>query len=275
MSRRFVKKKLAGVVTRGKTARNRLRRVDNFVAVYDPRLLSRRDGAFQDAVWVDLGYGGEPFTALETASRWRRVAPDLHGVGIEIEPERVERALPFADASMEFRLGGFNMPLDPERPARLVRAFNVLRQYPPEAVDEALADLAVGVLPGGLLIEGTSDPPGRVWVANVLRRQAPDLEPWRREALVFSTNFRSGLDPLLWQAVLPKDLIHRMEPGHHIHDFFEHWKESLRDTRSWSDWGARQWFGAAASRLREHGYRIDLRRRRLRQGFLIWQRPEL
>lgn len=269
---RFVKTKPAGYVTRGKTARNRLRRVDNFVAVYDPALLRRRDGEFRNAVWVDLGYGGEPFTALETASRWRRIAPELCGVGVEIDPERVERAQPFADETMDFRVGGFNMPLKPGEKARLVRAFNVLRQYPPEAVDEALADIAAGVLPGGLLIEGTSDPPGRVWVAHALRRVDGETL-WKHEALVFSTNFRNGFDPLLWQAVLPKDLIHQMEPGTPIYEFFEQWKAAIRDTRSWSDWGLRQWFGAAVHGLAERGYPIDLRSRWLRQGFLIWRGP--
>ena len=285
MPSHFVKKKPAGQVTRGKTARNRLRRVDNFVAVYDPDLLRRRDGAFQDALWVDLGYGGEPFTALETAQRWRRMAPQLKGLGVEIDAERVRRAESFADETMTFRLGGFNLPLRAGESVRLVRAFNVLRQYDPEDVDEALAHVARGVLPGGLLVEGTSDPPGRVWVANILRRRGdqdvaqrdepPGRALWHREALGLSTNFRKGFDPVLHQAVLPKDLIHEMEPCTAIYDFFEQWKASIRDHRSWADWGLRQWFVAAAHGLRKRGFAVDLNRRRLRQGFLVWRSPEL
>jgi hypothetical protein len=64
-------------------------------------------------------------------------------------------------------------------------------------------------------VEGTSDPLGRHWVANVLRRAA-DAPAWQPEALVFSTNFRGGWEPALFQAVLPKNLIHRMTPGEPI-----------------------------------------------------------
>ncbi len=266
-----------GQTTRGKTARNRLRRLDHLLSAYDAPLLRRRDGPWRDAVWVDLGYGAEPYTTLETADRWCRVAPHLRGLGVEIDAQRVARAEPFADHRVSFRQGGFNMPLRPSEPVRLIRAFNVLRQYSVEAVDEALAEMSVGVLPGGLLVEGTSDPPGRAWVANLYRRL--ELEPssvaWRREALVFSISFRSGLDPVQLQAVLPKDLIHEMVPGTRIFAFFEHWKTALRDSRAWSDWGLRQWFGEAARRLASHGYDLDLRRRYLRRGYLIWRRPEV
>ena len=266
-----------GQVTRGKTARNRLRRVDNFLASYDPQLLRRGDGRWRNALWVDLGYGAEPFTTLETAARWRRLAPDLCGLGVEIDPERVARAEPFADRAVSFRRGGFNLPVQEGECVRLIRAFNVLRQYPVEAVAEALSNLAVGVLEGALLVEGTSDPPGRVWVANLLRRvdYAESGTFWRREALVFSTSFRGGFDPVQFQAVLPKDLIHEMKPGTGIHSFFEHWKAAIRDCRAWSNWGVRQWFGEAARRLADQGYDLDLRRRRLRRGFLVWRRPGL
>ena len=70
-----------GQPTRGKTARNRLRRVDNFVIQYDPTLLRREDGPFEGALFVDLGYGAEPFTTLESAERFRRLNPQLAGVG--------------------------------------------------------------------------------------------------------------------------------------------------------------------------------------------------
>jgi hypothetical protein len=205
-----------GQPTRGKTTQNRLRRVDLFLAWYAPSLLRRHDGAFADAWLVDLGYGAEPFTTLEMAQRLRRLNPRLPVLGVEIDPERVAAALPYADDLTHFRRGGFNLPLTP-RPdgtpetVRAIRAFNVLRQYDEAAVAAAYAELAHGVLPGGLLVEGTSDPLGRHWVANVLRRAA-DAPAWQPEALVFSTNFRGGWEPALFQAVLPKNLIHRMTP---------------------------------------------------------------
>ena len=124
-----VSKKPEGAITRGKTISNRLRRVDNFVVMYDPGLITRADGDFSHAFFVDLGYGAEATTTLESADRFRRLNPSLPILGVEIDPERVAAAQPFADRQTFFRLGGFNLPLLPGETVRLIRAFNVLRQY--------------------------------------------------------------------------------------------------------------------------------------------------
>ena len=88
-------KRPQGQPTRGKTAPNRLRRVDNFVTQYDPALIRRRDGDFADACFVDLGYGFDPTTTLESATRLRRLNADLPILGVEIDPDRVTAAQPF------------------------------------------------------------------------------------------------------------------------------------------------------------------------------------
>src|SRR6185295_1170749 len=124
-----VSKKPEGQPTRGKTTSNRLRRVDNFILLYEPSLLTQTDGQLSDSLFVDLGYGFDARTTLESAARFRRVNPYLKILGVEIDKERVETALPFADDKTFFRLGGFNLPLQPNEPVRLIRAFNVLRQY--------------------------------------------------------------------------------------------------------------------------------------------------
>jgi tRNA G46 methylase TrmB len=90
-------KKPEGQPTRGKTASNRLRRVDNFILRYEPSLLTRTDGLFAHALFVDLGYGFDARTTLESAARFRRVNPNLKILGVEIDKERVEAALPFVD----------------------------------------------------------------------------------------------------------------------------------------------------------------------------------
>lgn len=268
-----IPKKPIGQVTRGKTARNRLRQVDNFLLCYDPGLLTRCDGKFARALFVDLGYGAEATTTLEAAERFRRLNPNLTVLGVEIDPQRVAAAVPFSDTQTCFRLGGFNLPLEEGERVRLIRAFNVLRQYKEADVQPAWAQMAHGVLPGGLLIEGTSTPTGAVWVANILRRTEKDAA-WKQEALVFGTNFRLGFDPLEFQAVLPKNYIHRVVPGEAIYDFFSAWKASIAETSPLKTWGLRQWFAAAAEGLAKRGYRIRLRRKWLARGWMVWEEPD-
>lgn len=290
-----------GQPTRGKTARNRLRRVDTFFLLHAADLLRAAgleatgpgaDSRVAGAFFVDLGYGAEPTTTLETAARFRKLAPRLKILGVELDPARVAAAQPFADELTSFRRGGFNLPLafwengHPEG-AFAVRAFNVLRQYEEEEVAPAYAELARHVLPGGLLVEGTSDPLGRLWVANVARRLEDNLPrpalvaqaqlsfgpPWMPEALVFSTNFRAGCEPANFQPVLPKNYIHRMVPGEPIFDFFAAWAAAARRTLPARVWGQRQWFCATAHELAAAGYQVDLRPRWLRRGYLVVRQP--
>ncbi len=110
-----IPKKPVGLPTRGKTASNRLRRVDNFILLYEPALLTRTPAGdqFQKALFVDLGYGFDARTTLESAARFRRFNPTLPMLGVEIDKERVEASLPHADSITHFRVGGFNLPLLP------------------------------------------------------------------------------------------------------------------------------------------------------------------
>ena len=290
---RSAPRKPQGQTTRGKTAQNRLRRVDLFFARYDPALLRRSDGPYAHTLFVDLGYGAEPFTTLESARRLHHINPDLHVLGVEIDRAHVAAAQPFADEYTEFRLGGFNLPLElsaagqPET-VRAVRAFNVLRQYAEGEVAGAYTELARHVLPGGLLVEGTSDPYGRIWTANVMRRTSaadpaadraaegaaegaapPGTAGWHAEALVFSTNFRLGFDPALFQPVLPKNYIHRMLPGEPVYSLIEAWKRAARRTQPERAWGVRRWFVAAAHALAGEGYAVQLHGRWPELGFLV------
>ena len=276
-------KKPEGQPTRGKTASNRLRRVDNFILLYEPSLLTRTDNLFSDSLFVDLGYGFDARTTLESAARFRRVHPDLKILGVEIDKERVEAALPFADDKTFFRLGGFNLPLKNNERVRLIRAFNVLRQYEEKDFAPAYERLAEYVLPGGLIIEGTSTPFGSIWCANVVRRmESGSLLPnfrqqavgvqsqWKFEALVFSTNLRLGFDVEEFQTILPKNLIHHVVQGEPIYDFFEAWKRSAKETAAMKTYGAKQWFVAAAETLAQKGYKLNLQKKFLAKGYLVW-----
>jgi hypothetical protein len=261
-----------GHPTRGKTASNRLRRVDNFILLHEPSLLTRTDGLFSDSIFIDLGYGFDARTTLESAARFRRVNPDLKIMGVEIDKERVEAALPFADEKTFFRLGGFNLPLLDREHVRLIRAFNVLRQYEEKDFDPAYERLAQYVLPGGLMIEGTSNPFGSIWCANVARKTGIGGFAWRIEVLVFSTNFRLGFDVEEFQTILPKNLIHHVTRGEPIHEFFEDWKRSAKATSAVKTYGTKQWFVASAEALAQKGYRINLQKKFLSKGYLVWER---
>lgn len=266
---RSISKKPVGQLTRGKTASNRLRRVDNFILLYEPSLLTRTDDLFADSMFVDLGYGFDPRTTLESAARFRRVNPGLRVLGVEIDKERVEAALPFADEKTFFRLGGFNLPLKEGEHVRVIRVFNVLRQYEEKDFTPAYDRLAQYMLPSGLMIEGTSNPFGSIWVANLARKK--DTGDWKFEALVFSTNFRNGFNVEEFQTILPKNLIHHVVQGEPIHDFFEAWKKSAAETASMKIYGERQWFIASAERMEKLGYVVASQRKWLSKGFLIWK----
>jgi hypothetical protein len=257
-----------GIVTRGKTADNRLRRVDNFILLYEPALLTRTDGLFSDSLFVDLGYGFDARTTLESAARFRRVNPNLNILGVEIDKERVDAALPFADDKTFFRLGGFNLPLQRGEHVRLIRAFNVLRQYEERDFIPAYERLAEYVLPDGLMIEGTSTPFGGLWAANLVR--SAGAGQWTFEALVFSTNFHSGFDVEEFQTILPKNYIHRVVQGEPIFDFFEAWKRSAAETVHAKTFGLKQWFAASAEALSQKGFTVDLHKKWLGKGYLIW-----
>ena len=278
-------KKTIGQATRGKTASNRLRRVDNFILLYEPSLLTRTDPLFAHSLFVDLGYGFDARTTLESGERFRRVNPNLRILGVEIDKERVEAALPYADDKTFFRLGGFNLPLNDGETVRLIRAFNVLRQYEEKDFLPAYEKLTQYLLPGGLMIEGTSNPFGSIWCANLVRKtldsdslpsnfekQAFKIQShWNFEALVFSTNFRSGFDVDEFQTILPKNLIHRVVAGQPIYDFFEAWKRAAAETSAAKAYGPKQWFAAAAENLVRKGFKIDLHRKWLSKGWLIWK----
>lgn len=278
---KLLNKKPEGLITRGKTADNRLRRVDNFILLYEPALLSS-GGMFADSLFIDLGYGFDPRTTLESAMRFRKLNPNLKILGVEIDKERVLAAQPFADDKTFFRLGGFNLPLQPNEQVRLIRAFNVLRQYKEKDFIPAYERLAEYVLPNGLMIEGTSTPYGQMWVANLVRRvelgnELPkmkigglDTKDWKLEALVFSTNFHTGFEVEEFQTILPKNLIHHVVKGEPIYDFFQDWKNAANETSSTKIFGLKQWFSSAAEKLAQKGYKIDLHRKWLSKGWLIW-----
>ena len=252
-----------GQVTRGKTAPNRLRKTDTFLAVAYPELVRHMPG-----LYVDLGYGAYPITSVETLERLGKLNPRLRVLGVEIDPARVAAAEAYTRPGLEFRLGGFDLPLRSGESVTIIRAFNVLRQYPEAAVEAALRALAEPLTPGGLLLEGTSDPLGRLLTFNVYQKPAPD-GPLARAALVLAPSLHAGFLPRQFQPVLPKNFIHHAEPGGPIDRFFEAWHAAWQHARARAT-DPRQVFTLAGLRLAEaYGYGVDRRRALLRRGFLL------
>jgi len=251
-----------GCPTRGKTAPNRLRRLDIFVCATQGALLQGQVSPF----FVDLGYGRVPRTTLESADRFRRLAPRLEVLGIELDAERVEAAQAHVGPETRFERGGFEH--DPGRPVHLLRAMNVLRQYPPEDVDGARARLGRHLAPGGLLLEGTSDPFGRLITCHLFRRHARALH---HEGLLFSAARRPDFHPTDLQTVLPKDLITEVRPGTPVHAFFLAWSTAWAAASPWRPYGPRAVFREAAARLQEH-MALERQQWLARHGY-VWWRP--
>jgi hypothetical protein len=250
-----------GQPTRGKTALNRLRQIDVYVALAMSGTLTRGS-----PLVVDLGFGAHAWTTLEMRQRWLHLNPLLRVLGIEIEPERVEIALPYADPpAIDFKVGGFNiLDVTGGESVRLIRAYNVLRQYDEAAVPAALSTMGQALEGGGVLIEGTSNPSGRLVAFDVYQKTAATLN---HKALVFGTNFRGPVEPSDFQAILPKRLIHRMQQPQ-LQSFFVAWTEAYHLARGRGYTGRRQWNQAGILLKERFTYPVNIRPRLLHRGFL-------
>ncbi|MFF2847110.1 class I SAM-dependent methyltransferase [Streptomyces sp. NPDC058001] len=216
-----------GVVTRGTTNPNRLRRMDRWITTTHAHPLRTTSAPTA----VDLGYGAAPWTAVELLNRLRTVAPTAEVVGVEIDPARVTAATPYAREGLTFRHGGFEVPL-PHRPV-LIRAANVLRQYDESEVPAVWQRLCARLAPDGLLVEGTCDEIGRrhVWVA---------LGPEGPRTVTFATRLASLDRPSDLAERLPKALIHHNVPGEPVHAFLRDFDRAWATAAPYAAYGARQ-----------------------------------
>ncbi|MFN8168899.1 MAG: class I SAM-dependent methyltransferase [Candidatus Nanopelagicales bacterium] len=232
-----------GTITRGTTHPNRLRRVDRWIA----RTCAPALRASADPVVVDLGYGAAAWTPRDLRDALRPVRPDVEVVGIEIDAARVAAASAYADATLSFRRGGFEVPLD-GRDAVVVRAFNVLRQYDEGEVAAAWRTMTARLAPGGLLVEGTCDELGRHawWVA---------LEPGAEvpRTLTLSTRLAGLERPSDLAERLPKALIHRNVPGERVHELLRALDRCWAGAASQGAFGVRQRWLATVTALRAGG----------------------
>lgn len=232
-----------GRITRGTTGVNRLRRMDRWIAAQP--VLRRAT----DPLIVDLGYGAAHWTPLELLERVRRVRPDARVVGIEIDPDRVAAAAPFAREGLSFRRGGFEVPLDRDARAAVIRAANVLRQYDEADVPAAWALMQSRLQPGGLLVEGTCSEVGRVasWVA---------LDVDGPRSLTVALHLASLEHPSIVAERLPKVLIHRNVPGEGVYALLRELDAQWARHAPLSTFSPRQRWIAAVGGLRDAGWPV-------------------
>jgi hypothetical protein len=261
-----------GRITRGTTGTNRLRRVDRWIARH-PSL--RRT---EDPLVADVGYGARGWTTLELWSRISRTRPDVEVVGLEIDPERVERGradldavrsggTPFPPAArVRFAHGGFEVPLPDGRRAAVIRAMNVLRQYDEADVSDAWRRLTARLQPGGVVVEGTCDERGRIatWVT-----LGPEARPL---SLTLSLRLRDLEHPGVAAERLPKALIHRNVPGEGVHDFLAALDREWIRAAGLAPFGPVQRWQGALSALRGAGWPLEDRARwRLGEVTVRWE----
>jgi hypothetical protein len=241
---RVVRGGVVGNVTRGTTNPNRMRRVDRWITGTQARRLLLHPPAPHA---VDLGYGASPITAVELFLRLRAVRPDLRLTGIEIEPGRVEAAKPLEREGLDFRVGGFELPVDGQ--LALVRAFNVLRQYEERDVGPIWDLVRSRLAPGGIFVEGTCDEIGRraAWVT---------LDADGPRALSLAMRFGSFERPSDVAERLPKALIHRNVPGERVHAFLAALDAAWLAAAPLAPFGVRQRWLAMCRSLHRDGWPV-------------------
>lgn len=225
-----------GTATRGTTHPNRLRRMDRWIVATHGPALRRSDSA---PLAVDLGYGAAPWTAVELLERLRTARADTEVTGVEIDPARVAAAQPYRRSGLSFVRGGFEVPLpggppgSTERRPSLIRAANVLRQYPEAEVAPVWARLCARLAPDGLLVEGTCNEAGRrhVWVA---------LGPEGPRTVTFAARLACLERPSELAERLPKALIHRNVPGEPVHRFLRDFDRAWAAAAPYAPLSARQ-----------------------------------
>lgn len=238
--------KPVGVITRGTTAPNRLRRIDRWLIHTECSQLRRDD----NPVVVDLGYGATPITAAELRDRLHEhVRTDLKVVGIEIDPERVALAQNLSDETLSFIKGGFEVPIPGS--ASVIRAANVLRQYDVSEVEGAWGLLVGRITHTGLVIDATCDEIGRraAWIA--LRRTADGSA--LPVSFTLAAHLQSLEKPSDIAPRLPKILIHRNIPGEPVYDFLKLLDEAWERTSSYQTFGARVHFVEMLQYATAHG----------------------
>ncbi|WJZ01532.1 methylase [Corynebacterium freiburgense] len=246
-----------GVITRGTTNINRLRRCDRWMT-YESNI-QRSLMHSKSPLAIDVGYGASHTTTCEWATWLRRSRPDIEVIGLEIDPNRV---LPPRNG-VRFELGGFELA---GYTPTLVRAFNVLRQYDASQVTDAWQTVCSRLAPNGFFVEGTCDELGRrcSWVL---------LDATGPQSLTLAWDPRHTERPSELAERLPKALIHRNIAGENIYDLLQQADAAWDRAAGWAPYGPRIRWREARQLLINDGVPLNPVRRRIRDNLLTvpWQ----
>ena len=154
-----------------------------------------------------------------------------------------------ATGEVEFGLGGFE--LAGLRPV-LVRAFNVLRQYPVDAVAEAWSAMGARLAPGGLIVDGTCDELGRRCAGCCSTRDGP-------VSLTLACDPFAIERPSDLAERLPKVLIHHNVAGQPIHALLTAADRAWASVAGHGVFGPRVRWRAMLGLLRDEGFQWSRR----------------
>lgn len=248
-----------GNVTRGTTNPNRLRRIDRWLS--GPQAWRLRADVAESGLArvIDLGYGGSPITAVELHSRISKVCKQAQVTGIEIEAERVRIAKPLERDGLDFKVGGFEVPV--EGKVTMVRALNVLRQYEEADVRLIWQTVCSRLTRNGIFVDGTSDEIGRrtTWVT---------LDANGPLSLSISLKFGAFELPSDVAERLPKALIHHNIEGQKIYDFLQALDQEWIKGAPFASFGNRQRWLRMCQAMYDAGWPVKREPSRWRLGEL-------
>ncbi len=253
----------------GRSSPGRIHLLDRYLALAEPKLLGRSDGLWAGAACADIGLGERADTTAEWAAWLRARWAGLEVLGIDSAGWRIDLArAQCGGPGLRYVQGSFAPPT-PE-PLRLVRAINLLRGYPAEESPAAWLAMGRDLLPGGLLVEGSTDQPGAVLVAHLLRRTPQGLT---HEGLLFGTDLSRGFAPAMFRGPLPSQLRGGNALGLQARAFLYRWTQAWEPTRDRRTPGARMTASALALALADEA--ADASPDLLNQGLLVWRSPAL
>ena len=237
-------------VTRGKTQPGRLRLLDPQLAADLADLQSRTVGDDGGLHVVDVGLGARPDTTVELHRALRAVDPPVLTYGLDSDGARVRALDELGEPGVVGVIGGFETEFD--TPIGLVRAANLLRQYPLGQVSESLAAMGAWLEGDGLLVEGTTDKEGTRGVFRTFARVGGALQPG---ALVFVFDVESGegFAPRALTPYLPRGMGWHGHPGAAVEPLLVGWTAAFEAVRGGGASGGRELFVQSCRRLADGG----------------------